>query len=326
MTYSTPAEVQSDRDRFLADAIAGLSGTPKTLPCKYFYDARGSELFDQICDLPEYYPTRCELAIMDDHAARLLRRWAVRPAGRTLRVVELGSGSSVKTRELLDAAAALQIRPLTYVPVDISADHLRSTAAGLRRSYPEVRIDPIVADFTRPIDLPAGPFTNVVYFPGSTIGNFDAAAADTLLRQVRHLAGPGGGLILGVDLDKDPRRLEAAYDDAAGVTARFNRNLLHRLATELDSDVDPQSFEHRAVYNANLRRVEMHLVSPIEQTIRLGDRSFHLTAGESIHTESSHKYNLADLNNRVDAAGWDWVDAVTDPTGSFAVVVLQSRP
>ena len=325
MTPPTPATVQIDRDRFLADVIAGLSATPKTLPCKYFYDARGSELFDAICELPEYYPTRCELAIMDDHAARLLRPWSNLPEHLTLRIIELGSGSSVKTRDLLDAAAALAIRPLTYVPLDISADHLRGAAARLRRSYPEVTIEPIVADFTTPVTVPAGDFQNVVYFPGSTIGNFDAAAADTLLRQIRHLAGPGGGLILGVDLDKDPRRLVAAYDDADGVTARFNRNLLERIAAELDSDIDPESFDHRAVYNAELRRVEMHLVSTRDQTFRIGHQEFEWTAGESIHTESSHKYNLADLNNRVDAAGWDWVDAVTDRAGSFAVVVLKAR-
>ena len=242
-----PTRKADQRAGFLADVLAGLGRDRKELPCKYLYDATGSELFDAICELPEYYPTRTELAIMRANAADMADR-----LGAGCLVVEYGSGSSVKTRILLRHLA----RPTAYVPVDISRDHLLKSAADLGQRFPDVEVKPVAADFTKPFDLPPvarDVNRRVVYFPGSTIGNFTPPEALGLLRTIADQCGPGGGLLIGVDMKKDPAVLKAAYDDAAGVTAGFNLNLLVRINRELAADFDLKGFRHRAEYNAAAR-------------------------------------------------------------------------
>jgi dimethylhistidine N-methyltransferase len=305
-------------EAFLADVLAGLARPRKRLPSKYFYDAAGSRLFDRITELDEYYPTRTELAIMRAHAGAMAAR-----CGPRCLLVELGAGSLVKVRLLLDRLD----RPAGYVPVDVSGDHLRAAAGALAADYPGLAVRPVVADFTRPFELPpAAAARRVVYFPGSTIGNFDPADADALLARVARLVGPGGGLLLGVDLRKTPAVLEPAYNDARGVTAAFNRNLLVRINRELGADFDPAAFRHRAVYNGERSRIEMHLVSAADQRVRVGGRTFAFRAGESIHTENSYKYDLADLARRAAGCGLGVDETWTDERRYFAVLYLTARP
>lgn len=302
-------------DDFREDVIAGLARTPKQLPSKYFYDATGSCLFDQITKLEEYYPTRTELAIMRAHAREMAAR-----CGPDCVLIELGAGSLVKARLLLDALD----RPAAYVPVDVSGDHLEGSARNLAADYPNVVIHPIVEDFTHPFSLPSlSSERRVVYFPGSTIGNFDRAEVTALMRRLSRLVGPEGGILLGVDLQKDVSALEAAYNDNRGVTAAFNRNLLVRINRELEADFDVDAFRHHAFYNQQHKRIEMHLVSTAAQRVRVGDRSFTFAAGETIHTENSYKYDCRDLarqsrrwNLRVEAT---WMDA----NNYFAVLFLK---
>ena len=299
---------------FLTDVLAGLSCPQKRLPSKYFYDAAGSRLFDRITELDEYYPTRTELAIMHAHAGAM----AARCGPRSL-LIELGAGSLVKVWSLLDRLD----RPAGYVPVDVSGEHLRAAAKELGAGYPGLGVNPVVADFTRPFEAPAvAAARRVVYFPGSTIGNFDPPEADALLRRIARLVGPGGGLLLGVDLRKDPALLEPAYNDARGVTAAFNRNLLVRINRELGGDFEPAAFRHRAFYNRELSRIEMHLVSATGQRVRVGDRRFAFRAGESIHTENSYKYDLAELTRRAAACGLRADETWTDEDRYFAVLYL----
>ncbi|MEN0111122.1 MAG: L-histidine N(alpha)-methyltransferase, partial [Planctomycetota bacterium] len=277
---------RSAADSLRRDVLAGLAESPKRLPCKHFYDRRGSELFDRICEQPEYYPTRTELAIVREHADEIAA--AIGPG---VALVEYGSGSSVKTRRLLDALPS----PVAYLPVDISAEHLGAVGERLAKAYPAIDVLPVPADFTRPIELPAmprDPSHLAVYFPGSTIGNFTPGEAATLLRHIADLVGPGGGLVIGVDLRKDVRILEAAYNDAAGVTAAFNKNLLVRVRDELGADVDVDAFEHRATYDAEHGRIDMELVSLREQSFGVAGRCFRFAAGEAIHTEHSHKHTV----------------------------------
>jgi dimethylhistidine N-methyltransferase len=302
--------------RFRADVLAGLTRPDKRLPAKYFYDAAGSALFDEITRLPEYYPTRTELAILRRHAAAMAAR-----LGRGCLLVELGGGSLVKVRLLLDRLAD----PAGFVPVDVSGDHLRAAAAELARDYPALDVLPVEADFTAPFPLPepARPAARrAVYFPGSTIGNFDPPEADVLLRRIARLVGPGGGLLLGIDLRKDPAVLEAAYDDAAGVTAAFNKNLLARINRELGADFDPDAFAHRAVYDRERSRVEMHLVSRAAQRVRVAGRVVAFRAGEGIHTENSYKYDVAEFAARAAGCGLRLAEAWTDPRRYFAVLHL----
>jgi L-histidine N-alpha-methyltransferase len=301
-------------EHFRTDILAGLSRPKKRLPSKYFYDAAGSRLFDRITELPEYYPTRTELAIMHEHAGEMAEL-----CGTQCLLVELGAGSLVKVRLLLDRLD----RPAGYVPVDVSGSHLRASAEELAGDYPGLGVDPVVADFMRPFELPPVPAARrVVYFPGSTIGNFDRAEADELLGRIARLVGPGGGLLMGVDLQKDPTVLESAYNDARGVTAAFNRNLLVRINRELAADFEPLAFRHRAFYNSERSRIEMHLVSITEQQVRVGDATFNFRAGESIHTENSYKYDLNDLSLRASECGLRTDDVWTDPRGYFAVLHL----
>jgi dimethylhistidine N-methyltransferase len=299
--------------QFLADVLAGLRRPQKELPCKYLYDAAGSRLFDQICELPEYYPTRTETGILRRHAGGM---GAALGAG--CQVVEYGSGSSTKTRLLLDALP----RPAAYVPVDISGDHLHAAARRLAQQVPDIPVSPVVADFTRRFAVPplAPPLVRrAAFFPGSTVGNFRPPAAARLLRQMADLVGPGGLLLIGVDLKKDVGVLEAAYDDPAGVTAAFNLNLLHRINRELGGDFDPAGFRHRARYCPEAGRVELHLVSQWDQTVRVAGNVFHFAAGEAVHTEDSHKYAPAEFAELAGRAGWRPVQTWTDDRRWFGV-------
>jgi len=295
-------------------ALAGLSGQPKGLSPKWFYDARGSDLFEQITRLPEYYPTRTERAILD---TRLDAIAAHVPAGAVL--VELGSGASVKTRLLLDGLPQLA----GYVPIDISETFLMQTAAQLRADYPRLAVTPVVADFMGPITLPdLGGRPVVGFFPGSTLGNLAPDNAVALLARLR--AWPDHrALILGVDLVKEAATLEAAYDDAQGVTAAFNLNLLARLNREADADFDLAAFRHRAVWNAQAQRVEMHLESTRAQVVRVAGRPIAFAAGETIHTENSHKFTPDSLSAMARDAGWHVAELLTDPENLFAVAVLR---
>ncbi|MEO0529088.1 MAG: L-histidine N(alpha)-methyltransferase [Planctomycetota bacterium] len=301
---------------FKTDVLEGLTQTPKSLPCKHFYDQRGSELFDRICELPEYYPTRTELAIMREHADEIAA--AIGP-GAVL--VEYGSGSSVKTRLLLDALP----EPAAYVPVDISEEHLHATAEKLSQAYPTIDIVPVAADFTRPFELPAlarEASHAAVYFPGSTIGNFVPDDAASLLKQIAQLVGVGGGLVIGIDLQKETAVLEAAYNDAQGVTAEFNKNLLRRINNELDADVTIEGFEHRAVYDDDAGRVSLSLVAEEPQTATIEGEAIDFAAGEAIHTEYSHKYTIDGFAELAAHAGFQLRKAWTDPKEWFAVLHL----
>ncbi|HVK19390.1 MAG TPA: L-histidine N(alpha)-methyltransferase [Fimbriiglobus sp.] len=312
-----PVANRPDAAQFLADALAGLRHSQKVLPCKYLYDAAGSALFDAICETPEYYPTRTELAIMRAHADEMGAR-----LGPGCQVVEYGSGSGVKTRLLLRHLP----RPAAYVPVDISVDHLHRSAKELAARFPEVEVQPVAADFTRPFEVPdpaVATRRRVVYFPGSTIGNFGPAEALTLLTGIAGLSGPGGALLIGVDLKKEPEILNAAYNDAAGVTAAFNRNLLARMNRELGADFDLSAFRHRAFYNEAAGRVEMHLDSTRDQIVRLGGQAIRFAAGESIHTENSYKYAPNEFEQLASRAGLRLVTFWTDPRRLFSVQLYE---
>jgi len=299
---------------FRADVTAGLSKPQKTLPCKYFYDARGSELFDEICELPEYYPTRTETAILDESIDEI---GAIVPAGAAL--IEYGSGSSTKTRLLLDHLEGLG----AYVPVDICASHLLRSAWQLKAHYPRLTVRPVCADFTQPFRVPRlDGRPRVLFFPGSTIGNFGPADAIALLTSMADIARSGGGLLIGVDLLKPREVLVPAYDDAAGVTAAFNLNLLERINRELDGTFDLDAFEHRAIFNADDSRIEMHLVSLEEQVVEIGNVPFRFSAGETIHTENSYKYSREAFEGLANRAGWRVEHVWTDERSYFGVQYL----
>jgi dimethylhistidine N-methyltransferase len=303
-------------DRFRADVLRGLRAPAKELPCKYFYDDDGSRLFDRITELPEYYLTRTELAIMRRSAREMA---ACLGAGCLL--VEYGSGSSVKTPWLLEQLAA----PAAYVPIDISGPHLRRSAADLAARFPKLEVVPVCADFTQPVPLPRLQTRfrrRAVYFPGSTIGNFTPDEAIQLLRQTAHLVGPGGALLLGADLKKDPRVIDAAYNDSQGVTAAFNRNLLVRINRELGADFDVEQFWHHAFYQPGEGRIEMHLVSRRDQCVNLGRERIAFAEGESIRTEYSYKYSLAALRAVAAAAGFEVRRVWNDPERYFTVQYL----
>jgi dimethylhistidine N-methyltransferase len=306
MAFSAPPHAPLRRSSFLTDVLYGLHSPRKHLPCKYLYDRRGSQLFDEICRLDEYYPTRTELAIMRRHGDEIAAA-----LGPGCRVIEYGSGSSVKTRLLLDRL----IEPAAYLPVDISRGHLLATTTRLARLYPQIPIHPICADFTMPFSLPSGAACgarDIVYFPGSTIGNFTPAEAVQLLADMAGLCGDGGGLLIGVDLKKPREILEAAYNDAQGVTRAFNLNLLARINRELGADFDLDRFAHRAVYNERHGRVEMHLESLCDQSVRIGSQVIPFRAGESIHTENSYKHTLQEFDDLAVEAGFEpecaWID------------------
>lgn len=309
----------SHLDTFLTDTIRGLSSRKKSLPCKYFYDKRGSELFEEICDLPEYYPTRTELNIMENHIGEMADN-----IGPRCQVIELGSGASVKTRLLLSQLD----RPAAYVPVDISAKFLHETARELSREFPRVPVLPVAADFTSEFEVPDPPLKakkKTVYFPGSTIGNFVPQRVVMLLDRMSRMVGEGGGLLIGVDLKKDKNTLEAAYNDEKGITAAFNLNILNRLQNDLNAKIEPDHFEHLAYYNESEGRVELHLVSKKDQTVHLNGDEFHFESGETIHTENSYKYDLEEFRHLALLAGFNRDNVWTDDDGLFSVQFFTAR-
>jgi dimethylhistidine N-methyltransferase len=299
---------------FARDVIDDLSLSPKRLSPKYFYDAAGSELFEQITLLPEYYPTRTELAILRDRSGAIS---SIIPEGAAL--VEFGAGATTKVRLLLD-----QCRLGAYVPVDISGDFLKSQADALRADYPGLGIYPVAADFTAAFELPEAirEMPKVGFFPGSTLGNFEPHEARTFLRSARDILGNDARMVIGVDLEKDERVLYDAYNDTAGVTARFNLNVLHRINRELGGDFDVGAFIHRAIYNRERHRIEMHLISKKALTAQVLGKPFFFRPGESIHTENSYKYSIDRFKLLARASGWSLLESWTDAKGMFSVHAL----
>jgi dimethylhistidine N-methyltransferase len=324
VTPSSPRPVRlSEQNQDLGDElteiVSGLDRSPKSLPPKFFYDERGSALFEAICNLPEYYLTRTELQIMRENIDAIAES-----IGPGACVIEFGSGSSLKTRILLEHLYQIS----ASMPVDISREHLAAAAAALARDFPAVEVLPVVADFMQPFELPSPrrpARRNVVYFPGSTIGNFTPDAAHQLLRVMHHEAGPGGALLIGADLKKDPAILHRAYNDDSGITAAFNLNMLRRLNREFGADFNLADFAHRAVWNEASGRIEMHLVSRRKQTVCVAGRDFPLRAGEFIVTEHSHKYSLTEFRVMVQRAGFQAVEVWTDARDWFSVQLFLRR-
>ncbi len=312
-----PAAVSAD-PAFRRDVLAGLAMRPqRAIPARWFYDRAGSELFEKITDLPEYYPTRTETALLADHAGAVAG--LVGP-GRA--VVEFGSGSSVKTPHVLRAVA-----PAAYVPIDISGDFLRDSSALLAADFPALRILPVEADFTQPLRLPAeiAAMPKLGFFPGSTIGNMVAHTAIDLLRAMAETLGEGAMLLIGMDRVKSPDILVPAYDDAAGVTAAFNLNLLHRINRELEGDVPVDAFRHRAIWNDGEARIEMHLETMRDVAFDVCGERFGIAAGETIHTENSHKYGARDARLLLRAGAWTPIEEWTDAEGRFALILAEAR-
>jgi dimethylhistidine N-methyltransferase len=302
---------------FRADVLAGLSAPIPAIPARWLYDRRGSELFDAITRLPEYYPTGVETGILERHAPDVASL-----AGTGDAVIEFGSGSSTKTPLLLRAIA-----PSAYVPIDISGEFLRDSAASLGREFPDLPIYPVEADFMRPIQLPeevAGA-TKLGFFPGSTIGNLVPRTATDLLRAMKDTLGEGSYLLIGMDRIKSTDVLLAAYDDAAGVTAAFNLNLLDRINRELGADVPVDAFRHRAVWNDRMSRIEMHLEAVRDLAFAIDGERFSFRAGQTIHTENSHKYGFRDARLLLRAAGWTVVKEWTDPDDWFALILAEAE-
>ena len=301
----------------IAEIVAGLNLPQKMISPKYFYDERGSRLFEQICELPEYYLTRTETRIMRENINEM-----VKEIGPHVSVIEFGSGSGIKTRILLENL----VEPFVYVPVDISMEHLLETSAALKDDFPGLEILPVAADFTRPFPLPQPanmPERNLVYFPGSTIGNFEPEAAIELLRVMYQEAGAGGALLIGVDLKKDRQMIESAYNDSAGVTAEFNLNVLRRLNREYGSDFDLDGFRHTAIYNESSGRIEMCLVSQCDQDVTLGEHRFSFTEGEKIITEYCHKFSLEGFRELAQVAGFRHVNTWLDANQWFSIQLYE---
>ena len=297
----------------MREIVEGLSQSQKTISPKYFYDERGSQLFDEITELPEYYLTDAELQIMQANVIEMAEL-----IGKTASLIEFGSGSSLKTRILLENLDELA----AYVPVDISEEHLYASAQRLRAEFPSLDIRPVVADFTKTFSLPTPtimPVKNVVYFPGSTIGNFEHDMAMDLLRVMYAEAGDRGALLIGVDLQKDPDVIDRAYNDSAGVTAEFNLNMLRHLNKSYGANFDLDSFEHSAIYDEDRGRVVIELISQAEQTVELGDTEIELEDGETILTEYSHKYTLDGFAEMARGAGFNVEKVWTDADRLFSV-------
>lgn len=306
--HPTPADLATE-------VLAGLRRRPRNIPPKFFYDTEGSRLFDAITQTPEYYPTRTELQILQTHAPEIARR-----VGTGSLLVEPGGGSCANVRILLEG-----LRPCAYVPMDIAREHLWLAAEQVAAEFPWLEVHAACTDFTRLLELPAsvpeGP--RVAFFPGSSIGNFDPPAAVDFLAAVADLVGPGGFLLIGVDLKKDRALLDAAYNDAAGITAAFNKNLLTRINRELGADFDLAAWSHRAFYAEALGRIEMHLVSGRAQTVRVAGETFAFEAGESIHTENSYKYAVEDFQGLAIQAGFQTEAVWTDGADCFSVHLLR---
>jgi dimethylhistidine N-methyltransferase len=306
-------------ESFRDAVLAGLGRPRKRIPCKFLYDARGSALFEEICRLPEYYPTRTEIAILEDNSADIAAHM-----GPHCRLIEFGSGASQKVRILLQALD----RPAAYVPVDISGEQLREAALSLAEDFPTVPVIAVCADYTRPFPLPPLPGAGgkrVGFFPGSTIGNFEPDAAVGFLANYARILGAGGEMLIGVDLKKDPEILDAAYNDRAGVTAAFNLNLLERINRELDGDLDLDRFEHVAFYNEAEGRVEIYIRSLADQHARIAGKRFHFARDELIHTEYSYKYAVSEFRALAARAGFRPVDTWTDPAELFSVHYFRLR-
>ena len=298
--------------------LRGLRLAQKSIPPKYFYDETGSRLFDAITRLPEYYLTRTEVGILLDNRAAIGTR-----VGNGVCLVEYGSGTSAKVRVLLSACS-----PRAYVPVDISKDHLVTSARAVYDDFPALSVYPVCADYTAPFALPpvVRGLPRVAFFPGSSIGNFDPAAADSFLAGVAQTVGPGGILIIGVDAKKDRTVLERAYNDAAGVTARFNENLLRHLNAAIGTDFDPTGFRHRAVYNAEAGRIEMYLDATRDQAVRIQGNVVDFAAGEALHTENSYKYAPDEFIAKAEKAGFECAEAYLDRRRYFMVLLLRVAP
>lgn len=297
---------------FYGEVISGLQQTPKVISPKFFYDQKGSQLFDQICELPEYYPTRTEMALLQENADEIAE-----VIGFDCCLIEPGSGSSQKIRLLLDT-----IQPTAYMPMDISKQHLLNAAAQLAEEYPWLDIHAACADFTTELVIPdtAHQVRKVAFFPGSSIGNFEPRDAQAFLQHLSATVGPGGGLLIGVDLKKDPEVLQRAYNDAAGITAAFNKNLLTRINNELNGDFDLDLFRHDAFYNQGKGRIEMHLRSLCEQTVQVRDKAIHFDINESIHTENSYKYTRLEFQWLAAKAGFTLEKSWIDSNGLFGLL------
>jgi len=312
---TTPPQVDP---AFRADVLAGLAAPIPAVPARWLYDRRGSELFEAITRLPEYYPTRTETALLERISGEIADR-----IGSGQAVVEFGSGSSTKTPILLRAAL-----PAAYVPIDISGDFLRDSAAALQAQFPDLPIHPVEADFTKPIELPhavAG-LAKLGFFPGSTIGNLVARTAVDLLRAMKETLGQGSKLLIGMDRIKDVDILTAAYDDPGGVTAEFNLNLLHRINGELDGKIPVDAFRHRAIWNDALSRIEMHLEAVRDVAFTVAGQPFDFRAGDTIHTENSHKYGYRDSRLLLRAAGWGLIGEWTDDKEWFSIILAEAEP
>jgi dimethylhistidine N-methyltransferase len=318
-SITAPPQVSaSESADFLADVIAGLSSNPRTIPCKYFYDAQGAALFQKICELPEYYVTRTEIDILDRSRADIASQ-----LGPNIELIGLGTGAGTKTRILIEALE----NPAVYIPVDISEKQLRKSAALFRKTFRELEILPVCADYLQPVVLPSPsrkPARNIVYFPGSTIGNFEPAEAVQFLRRIANVCRGGGGLLIGVDLKKDPQVLESAYNDRAGMTAQFNLNLLQRIDRELRTDFDLDQWRHRAIYNSDAGRIEMHLISEADQFVHLNEHKFHFHRGEKIITEYSYKYSPDEFAVFAAKARFNFVRLWTDDARLFGVFYFVS--
>ncbi len=304
---------------FENEVLEGLAQAQKSLPCKYLYDTKGSQLFDQICDLDDYYPTRTETELLRNEAPSIATT-----LGPHVALIELGSGSSRKTHLLLDALEDTAL----YAPIDISEQHLLDAVERIASAYPDLHVQPICADFTSTIDLPDLPehvSKRVVFFPGSTLGNFAPKERESLLRGIHRMTQPeGGGLLLGVDLIKDTEILERAYNDSEGVTAEFNLNVLRHINRELSADFDLEKFVHKAVFNPEKERVEMHLESLTDQTVNLAGQSIPFRKGETIHTENSHKFRIASIAKLAEECGFSMERMYTDEKKHFALLWLQA--
>jgi len=298
---------------FLADVLSGLSSNPRTLPCKYFYDERGATLFQKICELPEYYVTRIEIDILDrnrdDIASQL---------GPKVELIGLGTGAGTKTRILIEALED----PAVYIPVDISETQLRESTPVFRKIFPNLEILPVCADYLQPVVLPSPDRKSnrrIVYFPGSTLGNFEPDEAGQFLRRIANVCRGGGGLLIGVDLKKERHVLEAAYNDRAGVTAQFNLNLLKRINRELGANFDLDHWRHRAVYNSEAGRIEMHLISDVDQFVDLDGQKFHFPRGDRIITEFSYKYSPNEFAALAGKNGFEFARMWTDEARLFGL-------
>ena len=323
MTYTSINNQQGDSNRiyfydyhpaqanFQNEVIKGLYGSPRTLSPKFFYNEKGSQLFDEICETNEYYPTKTEISILEQNVAEIAEH-----LGDECLLIEPGSGSSQKVRVMLEA-----INPKAYMPMDISKDYLCSAAGDVAAEYPWLEVHAACVDYTSPFPLPSchEGARKVAFFPGSSIGNFDPEHAVLFLENLANVLGENGGLLIGVDLKKDPDILNAAYNDNAGVTAAFNQNLLTRISNELEADIDVDNFRHHAFYNEKLGRIEMHLVSNEEHTVSINGHDFKFKKDESIHTESSYKYTVDEFQALARKAGFNSVNVWTDENSLFSV-------